>query len=39
MHVGFAISRVDREEAERSYKLLESMGLLQEEMGPDGEDF
>ena len=39
VHVGFAISRVDREEAERSYKLLESMGLLQEEMGPDGEDF
>jgi hydrogenase expression/formation protein HypC len=36
VHVGFAISRVDREEAERSYKLLESMGMLQDEMEPDG---
>jgi hydrogenase expression/formation protein HypC len=38
VHVGFAISRVDREEAERSYKLLESMGMLQDEMEPDGGD-
>jgi hydrogenase expression/formation protein HypC len=38
VHVGFAISLVDQEEAERSYQLLESMGLLQEEMGPAGED-
>ena len=35
VHVGFAISRVDPEEAERSYRLLESMGLIQEELGPD----
>jgi hydrogenase expression/formation protein HypC len=28
VHVGFAISRVDAEEAERSYRLLESLGLL-----------
>jgi hydrogenase expression/formation protein HypC len=35
VHVGFAISRVDREEAERSYQLLESMGLLQGELEPD----
>ena len=34
VHVGFAISRVDPEEAERSYRLLESMGLIQEELGP-----
>lgn len=38
VHVGFAISRVDQEEAERSYELLEAMGLLQEEIGPDRED-
>lgn len=33
VHVGFAISCVDREEAERSYDLLESLGLLQSELG------
>lgn len=37
VHVGFAISRVDAEEAEKSYELLESMGLLQEELGPETE--
>ena len=37
VHVGFAMSRVDREEAERSYAVLEAMGLLQEELGPDPE--
>lgn len=36
VHVGFAISVVDREEAERTYALLESMGLLAEELAPDG---
>jgi len=35
VHVGFAISRVDREEAERSYELLESMGLLKGEFESD----
>ncbi|MGD0962486.1 MAG: HypC/HybG/HupF family hydrogenase formation chaperone [Candidatus Acidiferrales bacterium] len=35
VHVGFAISRVDREEAERSYELLESMGLLKGELESD----
>jgi hydrogenase expression/formation protein HypC len=35
VHVGFAISRVDREEAERSYELLESMGLLKGEFDSD----
>ena len=39
VHVGFAISRVDREEAERSYELLESMGLLQRELESDLEDW
>lgn len=31
VHVGFAISRVDAEEAERTYKVLAEMGALQEE--------
>jgi hydrogenase expression/formation protein HypC len=34
VHVGFAISRVDAEEAERTYKILAQMGALQEEF-PD----
>ena len=33
VHVGFAISRVDAEEAARTYRLLEDMGLLEEELG------
>lgn len=33
VHVGFAISRVDTEEAERTYRLLEQMGLLESELG------
>ncbi|MBZ5643995.1 MAG: HypC/HybG/HupF family hydrogenase formation chaperone [Acidobacteriia bacterium] len=37
VHVGFAISRVDAEEAKKSFELLESMGLLQEELGPETE--
>ncbi len=36
VHVGFAISRVDAEEAERTYKLLQEMGMLEAELGaPD----
>ena len=31
VHVGFAISQVDAEEAKRTYEDLERMGLLQEE--------
>ncbi len=31
VHVGFAISRVDAEEAARTFELLEKMGLLDEE--------
>lgn len=34
VHVGFAISKVDREEAERTYQALESMGLLEGELPP-----
>ncbi|HEY4980142.1 MAG TPA: HypC/HybG/HupF family hydrogenase formation chaperone [Candidatus Acidoferrum sp.] len=32
VHVGFAISVVDKDEAERTYALLESMGYLSEEL-------
>jgi len=35
VHVGFAISRVDAEEARRTYEALESLGLLGEELGPE----
>jgi hydrogenase expression/formation protein HypC len=37
VHVGFAISRVDREEAERTYQLLEQMDALQAELPPPEE--
>lgn len=37
VHVGFAISRVDAEEARRTYQLLEKMGLLAEDGLPPGE--
>ena len=35
VHVGFALSSVDREEAERTYEVLESLGLLKDELEPD----
>lgn len=38
VHVGFAISVVDKEEAERTYALLESMGVLSEELGLSAEE-
>jgi hydrogenase expression/formation protein HypC len=34
VHVGFAISRVDASEAERTYRLLEEMGVLEAELPP-----
>ena len=37
VHVGFAISVVDKEEAERTYALLESLGVLGEELGLNAE--
>jgi hydrogenase expression/formation protein HypC len=37
VHVGFALSVVDQEEAERTYKLLEEMGQLTELNGPSAE--
>jgi hydrogenase expression/formation protein HypC len=30
VHVGFAISRIDREEAERAYRALDVMGMTAE---------
>jgi hydrogenase expression/formation protein HypC len=33
VHVGFAISKVAAEEAERTYQLLAEMGALEEELG------
>jgi len=36
VHVGFAISMVDAEEAEKTYQILQSMGLLEAELPPAG---
>lgn len=38
VHVGFAISRIDAEEAARTYKLLEEMGQLSELAVPDADE-
>ena len=38
VHVGFAISVVDKDEAERTYALLESMGMLEDELALDKPD-
>lgn len=34
VHVGFAISKVDEQEAARTYELLEKAGLVAGELGP-----
>jgi hydrogenase expression/formation protein HypC len=34
VHVGFAISRIDAEEAQRTYEILEHLGAVEEELGP-----
>jgi len=34
VHVGFALSLVDRVEADRTYKLLQEMGMLESELAP-----
>ncbi len=34
VHVGFAISKIDEEEAHRTYQLLAEMGALEEELPP-----
>ena len=33
VHVGFAISRVDAEEARRTFQDLQALGLIEEELG------
>ncbi|HEV2699913.1 MAG TPA: HypC/HybG/HupF family hydrogenase formation chaperone [Terriglobales bacterium] len=35
VHVGFAISRVDAAEAERTYQLLEEIGAIEGELPPE----
>jgi len=35
VHVGFAISRVDAEEAQRTYEILEQLGALEEELADE----
>jgi hydrogenase expression/formation protein HypC len=35
VHVGFAISRIEAEEAERTYQLLEELGVLGDELSPN----
>ena len=35
VHVGFAISKVDQEEAARTYESMRVMGLLEEELSGD----
>jgi hydrogenase expression/formation protein HypC len=36
VHVGFAISCVDRQEAERTYEALKATGILEQELSPEG---
>ena len=38
VHVGFAISKVAREEAESTYRALAEMGLLEGELPPPGQE-
>lgn len=35
VHVGFAISKVDESEAQRTYALLQEMGALETELPPE----
>jgi len=35
VHVGFAISKVDEEEARRTYEILSEMGALEGELPPE----
>jgi hydrogenase expression/formation protein HypC len=38
VHVGFAISRIDEDEARRTYEILEEMGALQDEFPETSEE-
>ena len=35
VHVGFAISKIDEEEAQRTYQALAELGVLEAELPPD----
>ncbi|MBZ0275664.1 MAG: HypC/HybG/HupF family hydrogenase formation chaperone [Anaerolineae bacterium] len=37
VHVGFAITRLDEESAQETLKLFNEIGLLEEELLPDGD--
>jgi hydrogenase expression/formation protein HypC len=37
VHVGFAISKVDAAEAQRTYEILQELGALEEELGSEPE--
>ena len=37
VHVGFAISKVDAEEAQRTYEILQELGALEDELGVEEE--
>ena len=37
VHVGFAISKVDAEEAQRTYEILQELGALEDELGIEAE--
>lgn len=36
VHVGFAISKIDEESAKRTLDTFQEMGLLEEELSPEG---
>lgn len=38
VHVGFAISRIDEDEARRTYEMLEEMGVLEGELSETPEE-
>jgi hydrogenase expression/formation protein HypC len=38
VHVGFAISKIDAEEAERTYQALEALGAIEEELAQAEEE-
>ena len=39
VHVGFALSKIDEEEAEKTLALFREMGVLEEELGGEEETF
>jgi hydrogenase expression/formation protein HypC len=39
VHVGFALSKIDRESAEKTLAVFEQMGMLQEELASEEEHF